>query len=87
MIQYERPIYMAFNKSHTDGRKYCIFFKTQIHLNGYVMLEVSVSSNIENRKEKFIILISVLYLIYHVLIWSPILLCFLLELLMSILMV
>ena len=43
--------------------------------------EVSVNFNIENRREKFIILISILYPIYNILIRSQNLLCFLRELL------
>ena len=47
--------------------------------------EVSVNFNVENRREKFIILISILYVIYSILIRSQFLLCFLRELIMSIL--
>ena len=45
--------------------------------------EVSVNFNVENRREKFIILISILYPIYRILIRSQNFLCFLRELLMS----
>ena len=45
--------------------------------------EVSVNFHVENRREKFIILISILYPIYRILIKSPNLLCFPRELLMS----
>ena len=45
--------------------------------------EVLVNFNIENRREKFIILISILCQIYNILIRSQNLLCFLCELLMS----
>ena len=48
--------------------------------------EVSVNFNVENRKEKFIILISILYPIYSILIRSPSLLCFPPELLMRLLL-
>ena len=46
-------------------------------------LELSVNFNTKNRTEKFIILISILYSIYGVLISSQFLLCFLRELIMS----
>ena len=49
--------------------------------------EVSVNFNVQNRREKFIILISILYPIYRILIRSQNLLCFLSGLLMSFLMV
>ena len=49
-------------------------------ITGY--FEVSVSFNQENRREKFIILISILYPIYSMLISIENLLCFLRELLM-----
>ena len=45
--------------------------------------EVSVNFNVENRREKFIILIGILYPIYRILIRSPNHLCFLRELLIS----
>ena len=45
--------------------------------------EVSVNFNVENRKEKFITLVSILYLIYRILIRSPNLLSFLRELFRS----
>ena len=45
--------------------------------------EVSVNFNVENRREKFIILVSILYPIYSIPIRSQNLLCFLCELLMS----
>ena len=45
--------------------------------------EISVNFNVENRREKFIILISILYLIYRILIRGQNLLCFLRELLVS----
>ena len=48
--------------------------------------EVSVNFNVENRKEKLIILISILYPIYSILIRSPSLLCFPPELLMRLLL-
>ena len=48
-------------------------------LTGY--FEVSVNSNVENRREKFIILISILYPIYSILIWTKNFLCFLRQLL------
>ena len=48
-----------------------------------VIFEVSVSFNVENRREKFIILISILYPIYRILIRSRNLLYFPRELLMS----
>ena len=44
--------------------------------------EVSVNFNVESRREKFTILIIILYPIYSILIWSQFLLCFLYELLM-----
>ena len=52
-----------------------------------VYFEVSVNSNIENRREKFIILISILYPIDTTLITSRFLLCFLRELLVRFLIV
>ena len=45
--------------------------------------EVSANFNQENRREKFIVLISILYPIYSILIKSQNLLCFLRELLKS----
>ena len=42
--------------------------------------EVSVNFNVENRREKFITLISILYPIYRILIRSQNILCFLREL-------
>ena len=45
--------------------------------------EFSVDFNEENRREKFIILISILYPIYRILIRSPYRLCFLHKLIMS----
>ena len=45
--------------------------------------EVSVNFNVENRREKFVILISILHPIYRILIKSQNLLRFLHELLMS----
>ena len=45
--------------------------------------EVLVNFNVENLREKFIFLISILYPIYSILIRSQNLLCFLRELLMS----
>ena len=45
--------------------------------------EVSVNFNVENRREKFIILISIFYPIYIILIRSQNILCFLREFLMS----
>ena len=45
--------------------------------------EISVNFNVENRREKFIILISILYLIYRILIRGQNRLCFLRELLVS----
>ena len=45
--------------------------------------EVLVNFNVENWREKFIILISIFYPIYRILIWGQNLLCFLRELLMS----
>ena len=42
--------------------------------------EVSVNFNEENRRKNFIILISILYIIYNILISSQNLLCFLREL-------
>ena len=53
--------------------------------NGY--FEVSVNFNVENRREKFIILISIPNPIYRILIRSQNLLCLLRELLMSFLIV
>ena len=44
--------------------------------------EVSINFNVENRWEKFIFLISILYPIYRILIKGQNLLCFLRELLM-----
>ena len=49
--------------------------------------DVSVNFNVENRREKFIILISILHPIYRILIRNRNLLCILLELLMSFLKV
>ena len=40
------------------------------------LFELSINFNVENRREKFIILISILYLIYRILIRSQNLLCF-----------
>ena len=48
-----------------------------------IYFEVSVNFEVENRREKFIILISILYPIYRILIRSQNLLCFLRELWMS----
>ena len=45
--------------------------------------EVSVNFNVENRREKFIILINILYPIYNILIKGKNLSCFLRELLMN----
>ena len=45
--------------------------------------EVPVNFNVENRREKFIILTSILYPIYRILIRNPNVLSFLRELLMS----
>ena len=50
-------------------------------LTGY--FEVSVNFNVENRREKFIIQISIVYPIYSILIRSQNFLCSLRELLMS----
>ena len=51
-----------------SGRSVCGLF-------GY--FEVSVNFNVENRREKFIILIDILYPIYSILIRSQNILCFL----------
>ena len=49
-------------------------------LTGY--FEVLVNFNLENRSKKFVILISILYAAYRILIRSQNLLCFFRELLM-----
>ena len=52
-----------------------------VMFTGY--FEVSVNFNVENRRKNFLILISILYPIYSILIRSQNVLCFLRELLMS----
>ena len=66
-------------------REYCMSHKVRIRFSGHVYhyFEVSVNINVENRREKFIILISILYPFYSILIRSQNVLCFLRELLLS----